>query len=158
MTGKLGGDAGEADLRTHYDNIAALQKNRLNSRMRKIIDTIGEPHGFAPGSINFEWVPLWQMSELEEAKVKRETAESDRIYIETGVVEPEEVAVSRFGDTDSDIAINTERREKYLDQLNKQPMPLGEVDEPPDVGGQVNLENPGNDGQIKNAGQGVNDI
>lgn len=125
MTGKLGGDSGESDLRVHYDNVAAFQKNRLASRIRKIIDVVSEPMGLAPGEVKFKWLPLWQLSALDDAKAREATANSDKIYIELGVVEPEEVAISRFGGDQIDITgmtIDVGRREKYLKQLSNQPL------------------------------------
>ncbi|KKM23144.1 hypothetical protein LCGC14_1618110, partial [marine sediment metagenome] len=44
-----------------------------------------------------EWVPLWQLTEEEEAKRRKSVAESDAIYINSGVLDPTEVANSRFG-------------------------------------------------------------
>jgi phage-related protein (TIGR01555 family) len=125
MTGKLGGDTSQSDLRIHYDNISSFQETRLNSKVRKIIDIITAPMGYAPGEIKFEWVPLWQLSELDEAKVRREVAESDKMYLEMGVVEPEEVAVSRFGGDQinvTNMVIDVDRRKKMLKQLSKQPL------------------------------------
>lgn len=132
MSGKLGGDAGEADLRIHYDNIASYQNNRLFSRVRKIVDIIAEPHGIGPGEIDFEFLPLWELSELEEAKVRNEVADSDVKYINAGVLEPEEVALSRFAGDGIDIdnmTINVKRREDILKEIDKQPL-LGEEPEP----------------------------
>ncbi len=125
MTGKLGGDTSESDLRIHYDNINAMQVTRLSSKVRKIIDIITAPMGFAPGEIKFEWVPLWQLSELDEAKVRKEVADSDKIYVDMGAVEPEEVAISRFGGEQinvTNMVIDVERRKKMLKQLSKQPV------------------------------------
>lgn len=143
MTGKLGGDTSESDLRIHYDNISSFQETRLNSKVRKIIDIITEPMGFAPGEIKFEWIPLWQLSELDEAKARNEVAQSDKIYLEMGVVEPEEVAMSRFGGEQINITnmvIDTDRRTAMLKQLSKQPI---EVEEPElDDGGNPKKKDP----------------
>ena len=132
MTGKLGGDSSEADLRIHYDNIEAMQKNRLSSKMRVVIDKVSEPFGFAPGDIKFEWLPLWQLSELDDAKVRNEVADSDVKYIQAGVVTPEEVYMSRFAGDEIDVTGmtgNTESRIKFLKQMAKQPL-ASEIDEP----------------------------
>jgi phage-related protein (TIGR01555 family) len=147
MTGKLGGDTSEADLRIHYDNISSFQVTRLNSKVRKILDIITEPMGYAKGEIKFEWVPLWQLSELDQAKVRREVAESDKMYVDMGAVEPEEVAVSRFGGDQinvTNMVIDTKRRTDFLEQLSKQPIG-GDEDELDDNGNQVPEDDP--DGQ-----------
>lgn len=130
-SGALGGDQGKNDLRVHYDNVAAYQKNSLTDKMQRIIDLIGAQKGYAPGEVTFEWVPLWQLSDAELADVYQKTAQGDTAYITAGVLEPEEVALSRFGGDGinlSNITINAERREKYLDKLAKQPIDLDEGD------------------------------
>jgi hypothetical protein len=132
-TGKLGGDTSEADNRTHYDNIASFQKNRLGSRVRKIIDVISEPLGLAAGEVKFEWVPLWQLSELDTAKMRKDVAETVKIYLDAGVVEPEEVAISRFAGDQinvTNMTIDVDRRVNYLKQLAKQPIAGNEDDVP----------------------------
>lgn len=117
LSGRLGGDAGENDLRTHYDNIEAFQKNRLRRPVQQLLDIVLAPLGYAPGEAEFEWVPLWQLSETDAADIRLKVAQTDQIYIQTGVVEPEEVALSRFSgdgiDLD-DMHIEEEPRKKFL--------------------------------------------
>lgn len=134
-SGSLGGDQGKNDLRVHYDNIKAFQQNKLRGILQKIIDWIGAQKGFKPGEVDFTFNPLWQMSEEEKSEIRYQTAQADEIYLRNNVVEPEEVAVSRFGghgvDTD-DMNIDVERREKFLEALSKQPIELNENEEETD--------------------------
>ena len=81
QTGRLGGDAGANDLRNHYDNVAAYQKNRLRSKLQRFLDVVLAPLGFEPGEMGFEFAPLWQLSEEEQAKTRLAIAQSDEIYI-----------------------------------------------------------------------------
>lgn len=121
-TGTLGGDPGKNDLRIHYDNIAAMQKNKMTRPVQQAIDIILAPLGFAPGEITFTWNSLWQMSESEKAEIELKVAQKDQIYIQMGVVEPEEVALSRFTGDETDLSsmqIDVERREKALEALSK---------------------------------------
>lgn len=126
QTGRLGGDAGANDLRNHYDNISAYQENRLTSKVRRFLDVVLAPLGFEPGEVGFEWAPLWALSETEMADVRLKVAQSDEIYMRTGVVEPEEVAMSRFSEEGinlDDMNIVAKPREDFIDELEK-----GEVD------------------------------
>ena len=132
QSGVLGGDAGSSDLRVHYDKISAFQENKLRPKLKRVIDMVCESIGINPEEIDFIFNPLWQLSETDEAEVRYKTAQTDEIYINTGVVEPEEVALSRFsGDTTNlmDMVINVDRREKYLDELAKQPVEVNEGEE-----------------------------
>jgi len=135
-TGRLGGDGGEADKITHYDNIAAFQKNDLSAPLQRLIDIVAEPLGYEEGSIKHQWDSLWQLSEADQAKQYADTAAGDASYIQNGVLEPEEVAINRFGGDGinfTDMTIETGRRQKMLDEIEKQPIDLdedeGELDE-----------------------------
>lgn len=125
QSGILGGDSGENDLRVHYDTISAYQENDLRPLIQRIVDMVVESLGGAEGSVEFTFNPLWQLSELDESAVRKNVAEADAIYIDKRVVEPEEVAVSRFGGDGTnltDMVIDVDRRTEYLEQLSKQPI------------------------------------
>jgi len=133
QSGILGGDAGSNDLRVHYDNIGAYQENNLRPKLRRIVDVVGEPFGIKPGEVDFTFKSLWRLSEVDEATVRKTTAEGDEIYIRNQVVEPEEVAISRFGGDGvnvMDMVIDVPRREKYLKELSKQDIEAGEPKNP----------------------------
>lgn len=122
QTGRLGGDAGASDLRNHYDNMAAYQKNRLRSKLRRFLDIVLAPLGFEPGEMGFEFAPLWQLSEKEMAETRFKVAQTDEVYIRNQVVEPEEVSMSRFageGINLDDMNIATKPREEFIKQLEK---------------------------------------
>jgi len=147
-SGSLGGDQGKNDLRVHYDNIAAYQKNHLADKIQRIIDVIGMQRGYEPGEIAFTFNPLWQLSEAEDALVRYQIAQTDEIYMRNGVVEPEEVALSRFGGngiTLNDMNIDVERREKYLDELSKQPVELDGTEPADDIDALPNDKTPSKD-------------
>ncbi len=130
QTGRLGGDAGANDLRNHYDNISAFQKNRLRSKVQQFLDVVLAPIGFEPGEIGFEFAPLWQLSESEQAQTRLSVAQADQIYIQNGVVEPEEVAMSRFSEEGinlDDMTIAVEPRQEFIEELK-----VGRGETPPE--------------------------
>lgn len=129
-SGALGGDAGQNDLRSHYDNIASYQRNRLRAKVQRFLDVILGPLGFAPGEMGFEFDPLWQLTEQEMADVRLKVAQSDEIYVRMGIVTPEEVAMSRFsgdGIKLDDMQIEVEPRQKFLDDFRTGRIPTDEV-------------------------------
>ena len=129
QSGVLGGDAGGNDLRVHYDNVSAYQENDLRPNLQRIIDVVAESVGVNPEAIEFTFKPLWQLSELDEAKARKEISEADINYINAGVVEPEEVALSRFGGDAinlADMIIDKEKRIRFLEALGKQKIDLNE--------------------------------
>lgn len=93
---------GEADIRNFYDMIKQKQEGKLRPMLEKIINLIylskdDYYKGIEPSDWKLEFIPLWQNTEKEESEIKRTTAETDAIYIDRGVLDPDEVAVSRFG-------------------------------------------------------------
>jgi len=129
QSGILGGDAGENDLRVHYDTISAYQENDLRPLVQRIVDMVAESLGGSDGDVEFMFNPLWDLSELDSSTVRKNITDSDVAYINAGVVEPEEIAMSRFsgdGINLDDMTIDVPRREKFLEQLSKQEIDLNE--------------------------------
>lgn len=122
LSGRLGGDAGANDLRVHYDTIGAFQKTRLRKPVQRLIDIALYPLNFEEGEVDFEFLPLWQMSDKELAEIREHTAQTDTAYINAGVLEPEEVAMSRFagdGINVEDMNIEVAPRKKFLAEFKK---------------------------------------
>jgi len=93
---------GEADIRNFYDMIKHKQEGKLKPMLNRVIELIfvakdGYFKGVEPIDWKIEFVPLWQNTEEEEVAIRRTVAETDAIYIDRGVLDPTEVAVSRFG-------------------------------------------------------------
>ena len=93
---------GESDIRNYYDMIKNYQENKLKPCLEKLVRYIciardGPFAGVEPENWNIKFVPLWQNTEEQEATIRRIVAETDSIYIDRGVLDSDEVAVSRFG-------------------------------------------------------------
>lgn len=93
---------GDSDIRNFYDMIKQYQETKLKPILEKLFLYIfksknGPTNGVEPENWSIQFTPLWQNTEEQEATMRRTVAETDRIYIETGVLDPNEVAISRFG-------------------------------------------------------------
>ena len=93
---------GDADIRNFYDMVKQYQETKLKPVLEKLIFYImkseyGPYGGVEPDNWSIQFTPLWQNTEEQEANMRRTVAETDRIYIDTGVLDPTEVAISRFG-------------------------------------------------------------
>ncbi len=94
--GTLAG-AGETT-RDYYDGVKAFQEKGLRAPVTRIIELLlAEQKAKQPDEWSFEFAPLWQPTDKELAETRKVQAESDQIYIANGVLEPAEVAISRFG-------------------------------------------------------------
>jgi phage-related protein (TIGR01555 family) len=88
---------GDADIRNYYDAIRARQESDLRPQLEKLLEIIARSEfGSLPENFRFEFNPLWQLSEREQADVERVRAERDRTYIELGVVTEGQVARELF--------------------------------------------------------------
>lgn len=93
---------GDNDVRNFYDLIKQWQEYKLKPCLEKLIRYIflsknGPTNGIEPQNWGIKFTPLWQNTEEQIALIRRTVAETDRIYIESGVIDPSEVAISRFG-------------------------------------------------------------
>ena len=149
---------GDNDVRNFYDLIKQYQEGKLKPCLEKLIKYIflskdSVTKGLEPEHWSVKFVPLWQNTEEQEALMRRTVAETDRIYIETGVLDPSEVAISRFGGDSYSMntEIDIEAREGGYDpleiaELEEEKKSMQEKQQPnPSVGPdfiQSNIENP----------------
>jgi len=115
QSGALGGNAAESDLRNYYDRISLQQERRLRPAMERFILFVSYADGFDPDTLQFKFKPLWMPSDKERLEVRYMQAQTDQIYIQEGVVLPEEVTNSRFSKKEIDLdsmMIDADHREE----------------------------------------------
>lgn len=94
---------GDSDIRFFYDQVKAEQE-ALKPKIERIFKLQMRDDG-AECIIDFP--ALWQLTDKEQAELKRVEAETDRIYLQEGVLLPEEVAIKRFGGSDFTIDLKS---------------------------------------------------
>lgn len=77
-----------------YDYVDSQRKEYLTPKLLNITRKLNPE---APKQIEIEYESLWQTDDNEDADVRLKTAQTDAIYLDRGVVDPAEIAVSRFG-------------------------------------------------------------
>lgn len=92
---------GEFDMRNYYDLINTLQNNIFNNPIHKLIDIICYCNGLENG-LNWNWKPLYQMSDREKAEVNRMKADTSNIYVQMGAITNADVARQLMNDKDSE--------------------------------------------------------
>jgi phage-related protein (TIGR01555 family) len=97
---------GESDIRFFYDQVRADQEAFKPKIERLVKIMVGDEHA----KVTIEFPALWQMTEREKAELRRMEAETDRIYLQEGVLLSEEVAIRRFsgGESAIDISLRSE--------------------------------------------------
>lgn len=99
---------GDSDIRFFYDQIKAEQES-LKPKIEQIYRLM---QGSFDSEIKIEFPALWQLTDKENVEIKRTQAETDRIYLQEGVLLPEEVALMRFAEINN----NKERSELLEDK------------------------------------------
>ena len=131
---------GDADFRWFYDNVRTAQENDLRPCLERLIEIIfASREGPTGGNVPAEWElrfnPLWQMTPAEQAELQNKQADTDTKYIQSGVLLPEEAALSRFKTEgwSSDTQIDRDLRDQMLNAPEEseleEPAPEPEEDE-----------------------------
>lgn len=92
---------GESDIRSYYDNVKAEQSHKLKPRAERLVRMIlrskdGPTRGVEPANWSIKFPSLWQPTQQEESNLRNQQAQTDAIYITNQVLDPAEVALSRF--------------------------------------------------------------
>lgn len=93
---------GESDITQWYDTVKAWQMKSLLPALNIVVrcaflDPAGPTKGKEPENWSVQFNPLWQLTEKETVELRNKQAMTDQVYINAGVLLPEEVAVARFG-------------------------------------------------------------
>jgi phage-related protein (TIGR01555 family) len=112
------GSTGESERVSWYNYISGLQESQLRPELLKIVELFvsSKAGAIKDSNVDFsvEFNPLWMPSEKETAETRKITSETDANYIDRGVLDPLEVAESRFGSGQfsSETTIDIASREK----------------------------------------------
>ncbi|MGL4883043.1 MAG: anti-CBASS protein Acb1 family protein [Waterburya sp.] len=110
---------GESERRAEADSIRALQEDKWGENIRFDCELLlGTTVGW-----EWEWKNLYQSTPSEESEIRKDLAQTDKLYIELGVITPEEVRNSRFAGADYSIETTLLRNDaksipKYGDRVS----------------------------------------
>lgn len=101
---------GDADIRNWYARVASQQEVKLRSPLWTLIEWIAKGLGLGlegggvdgddeGESVQLLFRPLWAPTEKERAETHNVQANADALMIDRGVLDPDQVARSRFGKT-----------------------------------------------------------
>jgi len=78
---------GDNDVRNYYDMVSAKQEAELRPQLEYLYEVLVRSElGHMPEDFRFDFNPLWQLSEKDQADVEKARAERDEKYINLGVV------------------------------------------------------------------------
>lgn len=98
----------DGSMKKWYNKIAEDQESELRTQMERLVKLSmlskdGPTKGKEIKDWSIDFRPLEQMDEAEIVEMRNKQANTDKIYIDAGVVMPEEVSMSRFGGDDYSI-------------------------------------------------------
>lgn len=115
---------GESDLRTYYDNILQRQERELREGVNTMLRVLSMSLGIKlPDEFNFNFVPLWQMSELEKSEVSDRDVKSV-LEVEAAGLISEQVALLEIRQLSRSTGRFTNITDKMISEAN-------DVAEPP---------------------------
>jgi hypothetical protein len=94
---------GDSDFQHWYDSIKSQQTNELTPKLLRVYSILAQGK---LGDAEIEWCDLNEPTRRKRADDREAQAERDAIYIDKGVVIPEQVAVASFGSGKGRIAID----------------------------------------------------
>ncbi len=135
------GDQGNSDLAQWREQMKGEQERNLLPQMTQLLRYIwlskqGPSKGVMPETWSVKANPLEQLSQGQEATMRKTQAEADAVYIGQGVVMPEEVRSSRFGGDEFSLetTLDPEISEalKDVDKTEPEPPPGPEIPPEPE--------------------------
>ena len=92
------------DIMNYYSRITSMQENELRPQLEYLVRLLMYASDECGGRMDpdseewsIEFNPLWNVDSKTDAEIRKLTAETDAIYIDRGVIDPEEVEEARFG-------------------------------------------------------------
>jgi len=126
---------GEGDLKNYYDSVKSYQENLMTKNLMKLVDYVNIVLKNKIKDPSVVYNSLFQLTQKEELECKKLQAEIDGIYIDKGVLNPDEVAENRFGgdsysfDTtidflnrETEMQIENEELKMQMEELKNQQM------------------------------------
>jgi phage-related protein (TIGR01555 family) len=92
----------QGTIRTFYDWVHSCQSQLFDKNLRRVMDIIQlSEFGDIDADIVHDWEPLWQLDEAALAAVQKTKADTHAVYMDAGVIAPEEVRESLAADAQS---------------------------------------------------------
>lgn len=109
---------GDNDIRNYYDHLSSKQNTELRPALRYIDEImLRSEYGSMPEDYDFEFNPLWQMSDKEKSEVEKLRADRDNVYVAMGVVS--ELTVARQLMQDGTYPLTKEDLDDLEDKLEE---------------------------------------
>ena len=132
----------DGEIRVWYDRVKAKQEKVFGHVLTRALEVIQlSEFGEIDDDITFEFCPLWELDDAGRAAVEKTRADTHAVYLDGGVVAPEEIRTALAGDESS----------PYHGLDLSGPPPEPEIEEVPTTGAE--REHKANESDGEGAGQ-----
>lgn len=120
---------GESDIRNHYDNIKSVQTNDVQPTLAVLDEVLirSALGTYKPGDVVYEWNPLWQMDDAQQATVTKSKADAFKVDVDVGLIPAEVLRDARINQLIEDGTY------PGLEQILDDYGPLEDIDEEEEV-------------------------
>lgn len=81
----------DGETRNFYADVKAYQEKNVRPHLARVLDLVQlSLTGKIDPQIGFEFIPLWEMSDLDEAEIREKNARTDVAYVSAGIISNEE--------------------------------------------------------------------
>jgi phage-related protein (TIGR01555 family) len=86
---------GESDLQNYYDGVNSMQNLTITPAMAVLDEVlVRSALGDRPEDVSFQWSSLWQMSDKQKSSISKETADTIKTLVETGLFHEDDLAMA----------------------------------------------------------------
>lgn len=107
---------GESDMLNYYDNVQSLQENEISPHLDWMDSIIMASTYPGQETYAYEFRPLKQLTELEQAEVDSKNASRDQIYLTENIVEPLDV-MAQLAENGTYVSIDENRIQQEKESL-----------------------------------------
>jgi len=121
---------GDSDIRMYYDNINSQQEAKLRRPFETLLKIMWRSSfGVkAPEDLDFSFVPLWQMSDMDKAAIAKTTTETVIASYDAGLI-TQKTAMEELKDSSGNTGLYSNITDKELLEAEEELAPI--PDEPP---------------------------
>lgn len=120
---------GQSDIQLWYDRVRVFQKQEVKPACEVLVQAVLSELGARPESFTISFPELERMNPQQEAQLRNLQAQTDKLMIDSEVVTPEEIAVSRYSikGWTPETQINLEVREAVLNSPTEEQPDSGDA-------------------------------
>ena len=105
---------GDSDMKNYYDNVQSTQENDIRPKLN-ILDSVIMASAGIKETLEYDFYPLHQLSETEQAEVDTKNKDRDIAYVDAGIIRESDV-LANLAENGTYVTIDEIRVEKEIEE------------------------------------------